>query len=242
VGFAFVKPAATGLSGKSAHGRSRKIPYYEHAWATKHQAVLSKKLNKCDPHRIQAEKIEPLEWQKVKGFLSVEDMTRQMLNIAEQMRPKHERKGEEEKLRKKAQALDLQMEALAERIARLRKGIDERVFMAQMAKLQAAQDSAEMAVAEVANRAPTEEVVAYDDFVKFTAHLRELVAKADHAPKIQAAIIKKLVHRVGVRSSMGTEWTDCSSKAEGACSMDAQTSKRWRELSRNCSAAGVKRR
>ena len=42
------------------------------------------------------------------------------------------------------------------------------------------------------------EIVEFDDFVKFTAHLRDLVAKADHAPEIQAAIIKKLVHRIEV--------------------------------------------
>lgn len=197
-GVCFCKTCGDRMSGKSAHGRNRKVPYYEHAWATKHQAALSKKINKCDPHRLQTEKIEPLVWREVKRFLSVEETTRQMLGVADQMRPQDERKNEEEKLRKKAQALDLQMEALAERIARLPKGVDERVFMTQMAKLQEAKNAAEASLVEVANRAPTEEVVAYDDFVKFTAHLRELVAKADHAPEIQAAIIKKLVHRIEV--------------------------------------------
>lgn len=70
--------------------------------------------------------------------------------------------------------------------------------MTQMAKLQGAKNAAEVALAEFVNRAPTEEVVAYNDFVTFTAHLQELVAKADHAPQIQAAIIKKLVHRIEV--------------------------------------------
>ena len=100
-GICFCKTCGDRMSGKSAHGRSRKIPYYEHAWATKHQAALSKKINKCDPHRLQAEKIEPLVWQEVKRFLSVEEMTKQMLVIAENMRPKDERKSEEAKLRKK---------------------------------------------------------------------------------------------------------------------------------------------
>ena len=186
------------MSGKSAHGRNRKVPYYEHAWATKHQAALSKRIMQCDPHRIQAEKIEPLVWQEVKKFLSVEDTTRQLLALAENMRPKDERKADEEKLRKKAQALDLQMEALAERITRLPKGVDERIFMNQMAKLQEAKNVADTNLAEIANRPPSEEVVAFNDFSTFTSHLRDLVAKADHAPEIQTAIIKKLVHRIEV--------------------------------------------
>lgn len=197
-GICYCKTCGDRMSGKSAHGRTRKVPYYEHAWATKHQAALLKKINKCDPHRLQAEKIEPLVWQEVKRFLSIEEMTKRMLAAAEQLRPQDERKAEEEKLRKKAQALDLQMEALAERIARLPKGVDERVFMNQMAKLQEAKNAADTALGEIANRAPTEEVVAYNDFVTFTAHLRELVKKANHQPEIQAAIIKKLVHRIEV--------------------------------------------
>ena len=197
-GICFCKTCGDRMSGKSAHGRNRKVPYYEHAWATKHQAALSKRIMQCDPHRIQAEKIEPLVWQEVKKFLSVEDTTRQLLALAENMRPKDERKADEEKLRKKAQALDLQMEALAERITRLPKGVDERIFMNQMAKLQEAKNVADTNLAEIANRPPSEEVVAFNDFSTFTSHLRDLVAKADHAPEIQTAIIKKLVHRIEV--------------------------------------------
>ena len=197
-GICYCKTCGDRMSGKSAHGRTRKVPYYEHAWATKQQASLSKRLNKCEPHRLQADKIEPMVWQEVKRFLSVEETTRQMLAVAEQLRPKDERKTEEEKLRRKVQALDLQMEALAERIARLPKGVDERVFMNQMAKLQEAKTAAEAALVEVQNHAPADEVVAYEDFVSFTAHLRDLVKKADGQPEIQTAIIKKLVHRVEV--------------------------------------------
>ena len=199
-GICYCKTCGDRMSGKSAHGRSRKVPYYEHAWATKQQASLSHRINKCEPHRLQAEKIEPLVWQEVKRFLSFEETTRKMLTVAEQLRPKDERKSEAEKLRRKTQALDLQMEALAERITRLPKGVDERVFMNQMAKLQEAKTAAEAALAEIQNRAPTDDVVAYEDFVTFTTHLRSLVKKADDQPEIQTAIIKKLVHRVEVTS------------------------------------------
>lgn len=186
------------MSGKSAHGRTRKVPYYEHAWATKHQAALSRRINQCDPHRIQAEKIEPMVWQEVKRFLVNEDVTRHLLAIAESMKPENAARTEEEKAEKKVEAIQNQMEALAERIARLPKGIDERVFLDQMRKLQEARTIAEAALVEIRNKPQAEDVVAYGDFVKFTAGLREGLAKADTRPEIQAEVIRKLVHRVEV--------------------------------------------
>lgn len=197
-GICFCKTCGDRMSGKSAHGRTRKVPYYEHAWATKHQAALSRRINQCDPHRIQAEKIEPIVWQEVKRFLVNEDVTRHLLTIAESMRPENAVKAEEEKAEKKVQAIQNQMEALAERIARLPKGIDERVFLDQMRKLQEARGFAEAALKEIHNKLQAEDVVAYGDFMKFTAGLRERLAKADTRPEIQTEIIRKLVHRVEV--------------------------------------------
>lgn len=115
-----------------------------------------------------------------------------------EMRPENTAKAEAEKVLKKAQAIQDQVEALAERIARLPKGIDERVFLDQMRKLQDAKGAVEVALAEVRNRPDADEVVAYGDFMKFTAGLREMLSKADGRPEVQGEIVRKIVHRVEV--------------------------------------------
>lgn len=197
-GICYCKTCGDRMSGKSAHGRTKKIPYYEHAWATKHQAALSKRINQCDPHRIQASKIEPMVWQEVKRFLSNEEVTQNLLAIAESMRPENTAKIDQEKVAKKVAAINDQMEALAERIARLPKGIDDRVFMDQMRKLQDAKSVAEILLTEIQNKPQAEDVVAYRDFIKFTKGWREMLTKADSRPEIQAEIVRKIVHRVEV--------------------------------------------
>jgi len=50
----------------------------------------------------------------------------------------------------------------------------------------------------VVNKIPTEEIIEFDNFIKFTTHLRDLVKKADRAPEIQTEIIRKIVHKVEV--------------------------------------------
>jgi len=114
------------MAGKSAHGRNGKFPYYEHSWLTKNQASLSKKLLKCELHRIQAAKIEPAVWQAVKSFLLDKEVTEGLLAAAQNLKPENKVTSELDRLTKKSQAIALQIETLTERIARLPKGLNEK--------------------------------------------------------------------------------------------------------------------
>jgi hypothetical protein len=58
------------MPGKSATGNVGKVGYYEHSWATKRDATLSKKIFRCEPHRVPAKKLEPLVWGKLTSFLT----------------------------------------------------------------------------------------------------------------------------------------------------------------------------
>ena len=58
------------LCGKTAHGNGGKIPYYEHAWATKRQSCLVAKVFSCNPNRILAKIIEPKVWEVLERVLS----------------------------------------------------------------------------------------------------------------------------------------------------------------------------
>jgi len=58
------------MPGKSATGNGGKVGYYEHAWATKRDSTLSKKIFKCEPHRVPAKKLEPIVLEKVVEFIT----------------------------------------------------------------------------------------------------------------------------------------------------------------------------
>ena len=116
------------MGGKSAHGKKEKIAYYEHTWATKSQSMLSKKVFSCDPHRILAKKIEPVVWQEVKSFLLSPENAKRLFADAKQKATEAKGANEAEKIRRKIAGVVSQIEALAERIGQLPKGVDPKVL------------------------------------------------------------------------------------------------------------------
>jgi Recombinase zinc beta ribbon domain len=72
-GIMFCEKCQNHMPGKSATGRNGKVGYYEHSWATKRDSTLSKKIFRCEPHRIPSRIIEPLVWQEVVKFVTKRD-------------------------------------------------------------------------------------------------------------------------------------------------------------------------
>jgi len=136
-GILFCKTCGDRLCGKSAHGKKEKIAYYEHAWSTKNQSGLSKKVFSCEPNRILAKKIEPVVWEDVKRALNDESYAKIIFEEARSKYQGHDLKKKElEKLKNKISSLQNQIEATTERITELPKGIDAKVFYTQILKLQ----------------------------------------------------------------------------------------------------------
>ncbi len=114
------------MSGKSAHGASTKVPYYQHQKLTKKMAVTGNVLEKCQPFRIQAKIIEPVVWERVKQFIKSERFVDQLLKQAET--PINIEIDQKPHYDKQLLKISEQIETLAERIATLPKGVDETVF------------------------------------------------------------------------------------------------------------------
>lgn len=197
-GVCFCATCGDRMSGKSAHGRSMKVPYYEHAWATKNQASLSKKVLKCEPHRILAAKIEPIVWQEAKSFLMSSETAKGLQEVAVSLQQTSSEAQEEDHLKRRIQALGLQIETLIERVSRLPKGVNEKPFFDQLVKLQQTKEVVEGQLIQESSKVRSDEVISYEDFSKFTASLKALVKKADGNPEIQSEIIRKITHRIEV--------------------------------------------
>jgi len=189
------------LCGKSAHGNGGKIGYYEHAWAVKTQACLSKKTFKCEPHRILAKIIEPAVWSDVKRLLLDEKYAREIFEEAKITSKKTSVKGEVEKLRAKVQSIQMQIEATTERISQLPKEIDAKSFFDQILKLQNAKADFELKITQLAqdqlaNGAP----LSFTDFEGFAIELKRLAQKTTD-PEVQAMICRRLIEKVEVSPS-----------------------------------------
>jgi site-specific DNA recombinase len=199
-GFLFCKTCGDRMAGKSAHGKLEKIAYYEHTWAMKAQSGLSKKVFTCEPHRILAKRIEPVVWQEVKAFLLSPEMAKAVFSEAKEKAASAKGVNESDKLKRKIGGVKSQIEALAERVGLLPKGIDPGVLFDQLAKLQRLKLDFETELAKQAIEMPKDQPLAVDDFKAFTKGLRALIEKEDD-PVVRGHLIQSLVKRIDVHKT-----------------------------------------
>lgn len=199
-GVTFCRTCGHRLAGKSAHGRNGKIAYYAHSYMEKMQGNVEERIKICDgKHRIQAARIEPLVWQDVKEFLTSEVLAKELLASAVALTPKDSGKDRLMRLEGALQKAEVQVEALAERIAALPRGLDPKALYTQLERLQAGRDRAALALKEAKSEARTvDEYVSLDSLQTFTEGLRKQLDLGDSDPEIQNAIIRKIVHRIEV--------------------------------------------
>ena len=199
-GVLFCRVCGHRLSGKSAHGRNGKVAYYEHSYTLKTRANTVEKVAICggEHHRIQAARIEPLVWRDVKEFVAG-GLAQELLTKARAVKVVDPRKALREKLEAAASKADAQIEALAERIAALPRGLDPKALYVQLERLQESKVRllGELAEAREA-AAPADEYVSVENLEAFTAGLKKQLELGDQNPEIQAAIIRKIVERIDV--------------------------------------------
>lgn len=199
-GSIFCRTCGHRLAGKSAHGRNGKIAYYDHSYALNQQGNLTEKVKICDGlHRIQAGLIEPLIWKDVKEFLTDEALAIDLLAQAKATKPVDMERERRDRLQTALAKAESQVEALAERIGVLPKGMNPKALYAQLDKLQANRDrllgEVETAKAETEVK---DEYVSMDSLQAFTEGLRKQLDQGDGNPEIQAAIIRKIVIKIEV--------------------------------------------
>ncbi|MCO5144149.1 MAG: recombinase family protein [Oligoflexia bacterium] len=190
------------MPGKSATGNSGKVAYYEHAWATKRDSTLSKKLFKCEPHRVPAKKLEPLVMEKFKDLILRPDF---MKDILKRVREKHEEnphRKDEERLKAKISGITSQIDGLAERLSELPKMVSAAPIYKQMERLQEIKESheKELQSLKTTGRTSLDRVVDLNKFEDFVCHFRKFVNE-EIPPNDLRQLIKKFIHKVEV----GTE-------------------------------------
>lgn len=135
-GISYCKTCGDSLPGKTATGRIKRVFYYEHGWATKRNAGLSKELLTCEPKRILASKIEPIVWHEVVKFLTTPKMLEEMKKEIEEKSVGDGGLKERERIKAKISGLNSQLDALTERLSMLPKSISPTSFFKQMEKIE----------------------------------------------------------------------------------------------------------
>jgi site-specific DNA recombinase len=199
-GSLFCRTCGHRMAGKSAHGRNGKIAYYDHSYALKQQGNVEEKIKICDGHhRIQATLIEPLVWKDVKEFLTDEALARDLLTKAKAASPLDTGKDRQEKLKAALVKAEAQVEALAERVGVLPKGLDPKALYEQLDRIQGSRDQLRLDVEQAANETEsTDEYLSLESLQAFTEGLRKQLDQGDDNPEIQAAIIRKIVFKIEV--------------------------------------------
>lgn len=188
------------MSGKSAHGNGGKIAYYDHAWTAKIENVTDQKSKRCDPQRVLAEKLEPLVWKAVKDFLLVPEFFTEILLEAQAQSEINTPKQDIERKQNKIYEINMQLDALSERLGLLPKSVNPKHVFDQMERLSVQKDGLEKEVSELKRNNERENVaVGMADFNQFKAVIVDLLEN-ENDPVVKTTIIQKMVHKIVVKT------------------------------------------
>ncbi len=198
-GITFCAKCGDPLSGKSAWGRARKIPYYEHSWSTKRNSTLSQKTFDCGaPRRFLAKKLEGVVLNEVEKLVTTQSFAKELLAEAKKVYETSQGLREWERLKAQIYGYTSQLEALAERLSQLPKTVSAAPVFKQMEKLESAKAQAEERIEGLskAEQRTSQPPMNLKDYTIFLESLRSLMIGDN--PVVKAKIIKRLIHRIEV--------------------------------------------
>jgi DNA invertase Pin-like site-specific DNA recombinase len=206
-GISYCKSCGDALPGKTATGRSSRVFYYEHGWATKRNAGLSKELLTCEPKRVLANKIEPLVWDEVVKFLTSTKILDDIKREFEKRSSDDEGIKEIERIKAKISGYNSQLEALTERLSMLPNTVSPSSFFNQMEKVELLKRELEERLLKISGKASfsNQRFVTAETFVNFADVWKKyLLTTKDEVKK---KIIHKFIKRIEVgRKEVSIEW------------------------------------
>lgn len=186
------------LPGKSAHGASGKVCYYEHGWATRKGAALNKKIFDCQPTRVPARILEPLVWNSFVELLLDKEFAKRLIVKANHH---HEVQGfaiQANKLRQKMTTTHEQLDALGEHLAKLPKHLSPSPIFKQMEKLEKLkrEQQAELEAIQASDEY-VDKPASLKDYEKFLRLMNQLMREGA-TPEEKAKLVRFLVDKVEV--------------------------------------------
>lgn len=197
-GLVFCKKCGDRLVGKSAHGTTCKVAYYEHASNTVPGAHVPELERTCLPIRVQAKLLEPALWNEIINLLGEEKFAQELLNSAKRAHLLNPGSKEAEKFNHIIFNVDRQLEVLAERLSSLPQSISPTPVYKQMEKLEEKKKEAQGQLAKLQSSGfMKDEPCELRDFQRFLKALGEILRRDDNL-KMRQKVIRLLVHKINI--------------------------------------------
>lgn len=198
-GMIFCKKCGSVLTGKSAHGRNGKVPYYEHGWATRRGMVLSQHLFDCgNPRRFSGKKLEELVCTKMLEILSDRSFSEKLFERAKKVHAGNGSQKEAKRLEAQLTGFNSQLEGLTERLAELPKTVSAAPFYKQMEKIEEKKKETETLLLKTREAMDEKTPAVIEDYWQFVKQLKYVFEFGDS--QIREKIIKRLVQKIEVNS------------------------------------------
>ncbi len=186
------------LCGKSAHGRSGKVGYYEHGWRYRKDFCKTDKMHNCtSPNRFAAKKVHKAVISKIAELLKSKKMAKNLLDRAKSINKKDPIKAEIKRYNNKVINLDRKLEMLTERLTELPKDVSANLIYSKMATLE--KQKKEITTLLEAKRKELKGVsdcpVDFESFYQFLQVFSERF-KEQLNPDEQGKLIRKLVSKI----------------------------------------------
>ncbi|NOT78971.1 MAG: recombinase family protein [Bacteriovoracaceae bacterium] len=183
------------LCGKSAHGKTKKHPYYEHSRRSKVQSGLIHKIYNCDPHRIPAEMAEEMVWKDVQALLSG-NLAEELLSKVKVLQGNNQQAEDIERLKNKIYSINAQIESLTVRLGKLPKEVSASAIYTQMGKLGISKKEHEEKVLvlrseELQNQLPID-LLTYENFIEVLNELKKTGLTTSKKQKIVVSLIERI--------------------------------------------------
>ncbi len=190
------------MSGKSATGNGGKVGYYEHAWATKRDCGLTKKMFKCDPHRIPSKVIEPLVWSEFSKFMNDPKFVKETFKRAQALQKSNPGAKESDRIKAKLSGINSQTEALTERLSELPKGVPAAPIYKQMEKLEGLRAELALMLEKMTDTGASGavKVAQWETFEQFSKLYRAMLNQGLDSDQ-KRAVVQKFIRKIEV----GTE-------------------------------------
>ena len=187
------------MCGKSAHGKRRKYGYYEHSWSSKKGSTLAASTFRCDPHRVPATKLEKVVLDHIHNLIRSPKLIQGVVEEAQKIHANDGGQKEMKRLQIKVSGYNSNLEALAERLSELPKGVSASIIFNQMEKLEAAKKEAleKISVLKQSSGGFRELPVDFKDYQSLLGLVDKIFGKCIK-PEVKTKIIKRLVHKVEV--------------------------------------------
>ncbi|MGZ3709415.1 MAG: recombinase family protein, partial [Bdellovibrionota bacterium] len=204
-GLTYCARCGASLCGKSATGRTGKVPYYEHGWLTKKNGTLLKAAYDCRPLRYPARLIEPAVWTEIEKVITDSEFAKDLVTEARRKFDSQTQGSEEDLFKNRIHGVQSQLDALAERLSQLPKGVPAEPIYRQMERLEGHRkaEEANLAAAREAQAEKGTEPAEWPDYIALIEALKAPRKAERGTGDPRAKIIRALVDRVEIQPEGG---------------------------------------